>query len=203
MYYGTFGSRDSHLHERERVHWVCSQVVGEQVLEVGCSQGIVSILLAREGFDVVGTEVEPGSFAYAVAEREREPEAVQERLELRLTDGGLDDVADGSFDTVILAEVVEHLVQPERLLEPVARVLRPGGRLVVTTTVGLYPDLDHKESLFPSDLIGWFASRFDYVDSTLVTFPLGRFNNIGLAMTKRDDRLMRPTGCRIWFRCWH
>jgi SAM-dependent methyltransferase len=187
MYLGLTGSRDSQVHERERVHWVCSQVAGVRVLEVGASQGIVSILLAREGFSVVGTEVEKASFEYAVAARAQEPDSVRDRLEFRLTDGSLDDFEDGSFDTVILGEVVEHLVQPLRLLDEVDRVLAPGGRLVVTTTIGLYEDLDHKESLFPSDLITWFGDRYVYVDSTFITFPLGRFNNIGLTMVKPDS----------------
>jgi SAM-dependent methyltransferase len=187
MYLGLTGSRDSQVHERERVHWVCSQVSGLRVLEVGASQGIVSILLAREGFDVVGTEVEEASFAYAVAARAEEPDSVRDRLEFRLTDGSLDGFGDGSFDTVVLGEVVEHLVQPHRLLGEVDRVLAPGGRLVMTTTIGLYPDVDHKESLFPSDLIDWFGERYVYVDSTFITFPLGRFNNIGLTMVKPVD----------------
>jgi SAM-dependent methyltransferase len=186
LYVGGFGSSDSQMHERERVHWVCSQVSGVRVLEVGASQGIVSILLAREGFEVVGTEVEEASYEFAVEALAGEPDAVRGRLEFVLTDGSLDEFDDGSFDTVILGEVVEHLVQPERLLGEVERVLAPGGRLVLTTTVGLYPDVDHKESLFPSDLIGWFGEGYEYVDSTFITFPLGRFNNIGLTMTKRD-----------------
>ena len=77
MYVGSFGSVDSQVHERERVHWVCSQVRGERVLEVGCSQGIVALLLAREGFDVVGVDVAPEELEFAEGLRPGEAQAVQ------------------------------------------------------------------------------------------------------------------------------
>jgi len=40
--------------------------------------------------------------------------------------------ADASFDVVTLLAVLEHLSQPRRVLEEVARVLRPGGQVVIT-----------------------------------------------------------------------
>jgi len=40
--------------------------------------------------------------------------------------------AGGSFDAVVAAEVIEHIPEVETALEEAARVLRPGGRLVVT-----------------------------------------------------------------------
>lgn len=46
--------------------------------------------------------------------------------------------ADGSFDTVLLFEVLEHLAQPERSLAEIQRVLRPGGVLLASVPF-LYP----------------------------------------------------------------
>jgi SAM-dependent methyltransferase len=40
--------------------------------------------------------------------------------------------AEGSFDAVVAAEVIEHIPEVEIALAEAARVLRPGGRLVVT-----------------------------------------------------------------------
>ena len=42
-------------------------------------------------------------------------------------------LADASFDTALMAEVLEHLETPERALAEARRLLRPGGALIVTT----------------------------------------------------------------------
>jgi SAM-dependent methyltransferase len=40
---------------------------------------------------------------------------------------------DGSMDVVVMSEVIEHLLRPELAVWEVARVLRPGGILIMTT----------------------------------------------------------------------
>jgi SAM-dependent methyltransferase len=40
-------------------------------------------------------------------------------------------LADGAFDTVILSDVLEHVPEPRALLAEIARVLRPGGHLLL------------------------------------------------------------------------
>lgn len=47
-------------------------------------------------------------------------------------DGGAMPLADGSFDHVLCAEVLEHVPDEHLLLAEIARVLRPGGTLVLT-----------------------------------------------------------------------
>lgn len=47
-------------------------------------------------------------------------------------------VADASIDTVVLLEVLEHLEHPREALDEIARVLKPGGRLLLSMPF-LYP----------------------------------------------------------------
>jgi SAM-dependent methyltransferase len=47
-------------------------------------------------------------------------------------------VADGSFDIAIVCEVLEHLRDPEKVIQEIARILRPGGRLYLSAPF-LYP----------------------------------------------------------------
>jgi ubiquinone/menaquinone biosynthesis C-methylase UbiE len=42
---------------------------------------------------------------------------------------------DGSFDTVIVADVIEHVASPRHTLKEIHRVLRPGGRMICVTPV--------------------------------------------------------------------
>lgn len=135
---------------RDRINWMCSQVAGESVLDVGCSQGISSILLAREGLRVTGIDIDQPTIDYAMAERAKEIASVQERIEFRCLD--LAALPPAAFDTVLLGEVIEHQTSPERFLARAASFVAPGGRLVVTVPFGLNPWLDHKSTIFPGDL---------------------------------------------------
>ncbi|MEA5667182.1 glycosyltransferase [Stenotrophomonas sp. MH1] len=135
---------------RDRINWMCSQVAGESVLDVGCSQGITSILLAREGLRVTGIDIDQPTIDYAMAERAKEIASVQERIEFRCLD--LAALPPAAFDTVLMGEVIEHQTSPERFLARAASFVAPGGRLVVTVPFGLNPWPDHKSTIFPGDL---------------------------------------------------
>lgn len=152
LYRGEIFSDEDVRIARDRIHWMCAQCEGDSVLDVGCSQGIASILLAREGFAVTAIDVHPDSVAYARTELARETPAVQSRLSIVETD--LATLAPGAaFDSILLGEVIEHQARPDRLLREAKSRLNPLGRMIVTTPFGLHPHPDHKVSLFPSDLV--------------------------------------------------
>ena len=44
---------------RRRIDWMASKARGPSVLDVGCSEGILEVLLARRGLDVTGVDVNP------------------------------------------------------------------------------------------------------------------------------------------------
>lgn len=64
-------------------------------------------------------------------------------------------VSDDTFDTVILAEVLEHLENPERVLQECHRITKKGGQLIATMPF-LYPI--HAD---PYDFQRWTPSRFN------------------------------------------
>ncbi|MQA89839.1 MAG: methyltransferase domain-containing protein [Gemmatimonas sp.] len=137
---------------RERIHWMCGQVEGERVLDIGCSQGIACMILGREGFDCVGVDLEQTSIEFAAKVRDEE-EGVRGRIDLSLASAGALPFADGSFDTVILGEILEHLTQPGRVLKEASRVLKAGGKAIVTVPYGLKPHPDHKRIFYASSLL--------------------------------------------------
>src|SRR3954465_6541425 len=65
---------------RDRIHWLVGQATGD-VLDIGCSQGIASILCARRGLTVVGFDIQADRVEDALAGRQNEPEQVRERLD--------------------------------------------------------------------------------------------------------------------------
>jgi glycosyltransferase involved in cell wall biosynthesis/SAM-dependent methyltransferase len=193
LYEREIGSRDAQLRARRRIHWLCGQAVGEDILDAGCSQGIASFLLAREARRVTGVDVDAASLAYAHDRLEDEPPEVQERLEFVHADAGELPLQDGSFDTVLLGEIVEHLVDPTRVLTEAARVLRPGGRAVITTPYGPFRYPDHKEPIYLIDLLELLPMALRPTHVVLIDRYLGL---VALAPTTQSRR--RVVGSSLW-----
>ena len=95
---------------------------GTRALDVSCRNGEVMRALAACGFEVRGTRFERG-----LPPIEGMP--IDEGVDLTR---GLP-YPDQSFDLVVLTEVIEHLENHRAALGEVARVLRPGGHLILTT----------------------------------------------------------------------
>lgn len=111
--------------ERRRDLLLAEARPGERVLDLGCGAGRFVAALQRAGADPVGVEI-----AEAALERAR---ANAPGADLRrLVDDGSIPLEHASVDLVWCSEVLEHVADTAHLLLEVRRVLRPGGRLLVT-----------------------------------------------------------------------
>ena len=144
---------------RRRVDWMVEQAQGPRVLDVGCSEGILEVLLARRGIDVTGVEVNPDALDFAHELLAKEPEEVRSRATLIQGDFISGRPVTGQFDTVVLGEILEHLHDPDPLLERSLEHLLPGGLLVITTPFGLHPHEDHHQTFYLTDMIDALKPR--------------------------------------------
>ena len=95
---------------------------GRRVLDIGCGTGTMLGELRRFG-DVHGVDAEPAAVEFCHAQGESQVE---------LSEGETVPHADGSFQLVSLLDVIEHVDDDQTLLGEAARVLSPGGELLVT-----------------------------------------------------------------------
>lgn len=158
-YLGELGPRFMERTQR-RIHWMCGQVRGRRVLDIGCSQGIVGLLLAREGHEVTGIDSDAKAIEEARGYLAAEPPEVQARLSLVHGDAA-ELPADGAFDTVILGEILEHLDDPAWLIDVAAGQLAPGGRVVVTVPFGVNDFPDHRQTFYLSAPHALLSRRFE------------------------------------------
>jgi 2-polyprenyl-6-hydroxyphenyl methylase/3-demethylubiquinone-9 3-methyltransferase len=99
---------------------------GERVLDVGCGEGRFAAELAGIGASVVAVDLAEEPLRRA---RELDPQ-----LDLRLVAAGGDwELPGAAFDVVWAGEVIEHVADTAAWLSEVRRVLRPGGRLLLST----------------------------------------------------------------------
>ncbi len=101
---------------------------GLRVADVGTGTGILAAELARLGCRVVAVDASPRMLAAA---RERLADRGIAGVELLEADAGSLPLATGSLDGAIAHMVLHYLPRPERAVREMARVVRPGGRIVL------------------------------------------------------------------------
>jgi 2-polyprenyl-3-methyl-5-hydroxy-6-metoxy-1,4-benzoquinol methylase len=166
-----------------------------RVLDLGCSSGALGAALrARDGREVVGVEVDE---RYAADARARLDRVVVGDLET------VDLTALGTFDVLVCADVLEHLVDPWALLARAAEQVRPGGTVVVSLPnvrfwetfwqVGVRGTWPRRgEGIFDRTHLRWFTARdaWALVDGAgFDVVALERVVRLGPRYRPRADRL--------------
>lgn len=136
---------------------------GRRVLDCACGEGYGSALLARAGATVLGLDLDPASIAHARRRYGGIPGLRFEEADATR----LDALPDGGFDLVLSFETLEHVQAQERLLDGLARVLAPGGLLLVSTPdrdnynpPGSEPNPHHVRELARGEFEALLAARF-------------------------------------------
>ncbi len=144
---------------------------GARVLDVGCGGGLLSEALAKEGAQVTAIDLAPELVKVARLHGLESGVKVDYRVQ---PVEALADEAPASFDAIACMEMLEHVPDPAAIIAACERLLKPGGRLFLSTLnrtpaafalaiVGaeyiarLLPRGTHhyQDFIKPSELAGW------------------------------------------------
>jgi 2-polyprenyl-6-hydroxyphenyl methylase/3-demethylubiquinone-9 3-methyltransferase len=102
---------------------------GLTLLDIGCGAGLVTEPMARLGFAVTGIDAGDDMLAAARDHATAGGLAIDYRAETAEALAA----AGARFDTVLMLEVVEHVPDPQALLDAAGRLVAPGGALILST----------------------------------------------------------------------
>ncbi len=103
---------------------------GDSWVDLGCGSGVLSRELLALGASVVAVDGSPRMLSHA---REQMASEYAGRVSWIQSDvQSIDALKNGAFDGVLCSSVVEYLDRPNALLKEVARILSPGGVLVIS-----------------------------------------------------------------------
>jgi SAM-dependent methyltransferase len=174
--------------------WI-QRVLGQhddpRVLDIGCGTGLnLEELRGRGVRRAVGMDIAAAALTHCRARGLRV---------LVRGDGGRLPFLDGSFDVVVALDLIEHIAEDESALREIARVLAPGGHVVIFTPAyrflwSLQDEVSHHFRRYTSSelhrklrLAGFEVRKLTYANTFL--FPLVLAGRLALRLRGRADRL--------------
>lgn len=103
---------------------------GKRLLDIGCGGGLVCEPMTRLGASVTGVDASEANIKTALTHAREQGLTIDYRAG---TAEGLLAAGEAPFDIVLNLEVVEHVANPAQFLEDTARLVAPGGLMIVAT----------------------------------------------------------------------
>jgi 2-polyprenyl-6-hydroxyphenyl methylase/3-demethylubiquinone-9 3-methyltransferase len=164
-------------------------LAGKSVVDIGCGGGILSEAMARQGAQVTAIDLANASLSVARLHQ------LESGLQIRYEKISAEDLAarePGSFDVVTCLEMLEHVPDPQAVVQACATLAKPGGHIFFSTInrnpksyvfailgaeyiLNLLPRGTHEYARFikPSELAGWTRqSGLDTGELTGMTYNL-------------------------------
>jgi 2-polyprenyl-3-methyl-5-hydroxy-6-metoxy-1,4-benzoquinol methylase len=167
--------RDRHLFTMARYEGLLRVIRGEPALRIcdyGCGDGALTFLLSQDfpNAELIGIEPDPVG-------RELAKDILKARGVSCQVLESADQLPASHFDVIICADVIEHVSEAETFLCELKRLLKPGGKLALSTPVRVTEavwDSEHKKEFFPGELaalVGQFfdVKKHDFVSSAFTT----------------------------------
>ncbi|MGD9569525.1 MAG: class I SAM-dependent methyltransferase [Sedimentibacter sp.] len=158
------------------------------VLDIGCGAGGKTIFYASKGVEkIVGLEI-LGKYK-SEAEGLAKKYGMEQKFEFVCADAAKTNFEDESFDTIIMNDAMEHVDEPERVLDECYRILKKNGKLYLN-----FPPYNHPYGAHLSDAIGMPWVHVFFPEKTLIetykelvkNLPDGK-ERIEFRISKRPD----------------
>ena len=148
-----------------RYHFAAPLAQGKRVLDIACGEGYGTALLARSAAHVTGVDVA----AAAVRHAQR---TYADIANARFVEGACTAIplADASIDLAVSFETIEHITGQQGFIDELARVLAPGGVLLLSSPDKAeysdkrgYANEFHVRELYRDELAVLLQSRFPHL----------------------------------------
>ncbi len=130
---------EDHLREQRLRHLLkfANLAKGLRLLDVGAGTGRLALLLAEEGAsEVVGVDISPAMLEMAEYFRLSNPLPTAHRVSFRLASAQRMPFRNESFDAIVCRLILHHSHKPERILQELLRLLKPGGHFIFADLLG-------------------------------------------------------------------
>ena len=107
----------------KRFHDLSKYNIKKRILDIGCATGFFLDLAKKNGLDTYGIEL--SYEAYEIAKKKHD----------NIFNGTLEDAkfSDSQFDTITMFDVIEHVLNPDKTIKEVSRIMNKDGILAITT----------------------------------------------------------------------
>jgi SAM-dependent methyltransferase len=104
--------------------WIAARAHGRRIVDLACGEGYGSAVLGRTAASVVGVDANPDAFEHARAKYKR----ANVRFERAMVE-----LWTGDVDCVVFLQTIEHVQDPDAVLEHIRGLIGPGGVAYVST----------------------------------------------------------------------
>ena len=136
----------------------------EKVIDIGCGDGALSYLIkTKKGGEISG--IDPSPEAIKIAQSKFDKFNVK-NCSFKTGSGYRLPYKDNSFDYAVLADVIEHVNQPEKILKETKRVLKKKGIIVASSVIkssDIPEDKMHVKEYSANELKNMLEKYFDNV----------------------------------------
>ncbi len=174
---------------RARYEFAAQYVAQLRGADIACGTGYGTAILKNDGnaARVTGIDIDPQAIAYARAVYGGEG------IRFIVADGAQTGLESGTFDTIVSFETIEHVPDDAALVAEFARLLAPGGRLIISTpnqwplALAPYHVREYDRAAFETVLSHHFQVETLYNQNSGTSSQFNRGQPEGIVETTRDN----------------